>query len=62
MKFIFPFKGVPAGEVYPVDYAPGDDCPDDLLPAAIAVGAVEDKAIAAPSNKALKAAPKNKGA
>lgn len=34
MKFSKPFKGVPNGEIYPVDYAPGDECPPELEEAA----------------------------
>ena len=30
MKFTKPFKGVPDGEVYPVSYEPGEDCPPEL--------------------------------
>lgn len=41
MKFIKPFKGVPDGEIYPVDYAAGDECPPELLDSAIALEAVE---------------------
>ncbi|WP_162242014.1 hypothetical protein [Duganella sp. Leaf126] len=44
MVFEKPFKGVPDGEIYPVDYAPGDECPPELLEAAKACGVVaEDK-------------------
>jgi len=41
MKLIKPFRGVPNGEIYPVDYKPGDECPVELLDAAIHFGAVE---------------------
>lgn len=41
MKFVNEFKGVPNGEIYPVDYQPGDECPDELLASAIELGAVE---------------------
>lgn len=41
MKVIKPFRGVPNGELYPVDYKPGDECPPELLDAAIHFGAVE---------------------
>lgn len=43
MKFIKPFRGVPDGDIYPVDYAPGDECPDELLAAAQSAGAVDAK-------------------
>ena len=42
MKFKEPFKGVPDGEIYPVEYAPGDECPPELLDAAKELGAVAD--------------------
>lgn len=41
MKFTKPFRGVPNGEFYPVAYAPGDECPAELLEAAQIMGAVE---------------------
>ena len=40
MIFEKPFKGVPDGEIYPVEYEPGDECPPELLDAAKAAGAV----------------------
>lgn len=40
-KFRKAFAGVPAGEIYPVEYVKGDDCPPELLDAAIDVGAVK---------------------
>lgn len=40
MKFDKPFKGVPDGAIYPVDYEPGDECPPELLDAAKELGAV----------------------
>lgn len=41
MKFITPFYGVRAGEIYPEHFAPGDDCPEELQVAAVLTGAVE---------------------
>lgn len=41
MKFVKPFRGVPDGEIYPVDYNVGDDCPPELLESATALEAVE---------------------
>jgi hypothetical protein len=35
------FSGVPAGEIYPVDYQPGDACPPELEAAATELGALE---------------------
>ena len=43
MKFIKPFRGVPDGEFYPVEYKVGDECPAELLEAAQSLGAVEVK-------------------
>ncbi|OPZ42160.1 MAG: hypothetical protein BWY94_02204 [Actinobacteria bacterium ADurb.BinA094] len=40
-KFRRAFAGVPAGEIYPVEYAKGDECPPELLDAAIELGAVK---------------------
>lgn len=41
MKFIKPFRGVPAREIYPVEYQPGEECPEELLSAAVELGAVD---------------------
>jgi hypothetical protein len=41
MKFIKPFKGVPDGEIYPVDYEAGEECPPELLDSAVALEAVK---------------------
>ncbi|ULJ67899.1 hypothetical protein [Wielerella bovis] len=43
MKLIKPFRGVPNGEFYPVDYAKGDECPKELEDAAREVGALPNK-------------------
>lgn len=51
MKFTKDFRGVPAGEIYPVQYKAGDECPPELETAAIETGAVEAKAKAAPKGK-----------
>lgn len=40
MIFEKPFKGVPDGGIYPIDYEPGDECPPELEAAAIECGAV----------------------
>lgn len=42
-KFTKPFYGVPDGEIYPVDYKPGEECPQELEAAALALGALEQK-------------------
>lgn len=51
MKFTKPFLGVKAGEVYPTEFKPGDECPPELQDAAKSVGAVEGKAAPAPAAK-----------
>lgn len=51
MKFSKAFRGVPAGEIYPVDYEAGDECPADLESAAAAVGALEHPKKQAPRGK-----------
>lgn len=43
MKFTKPFRGVPDGAIYPVEYAPGDECPAELLDAAKSLGVVDVK-------------------
>ncbi|HHA2975935.1 TPA: hypothetical protein ACOFD8_003315 [Stenotrophomonas maltophilia] len=39
-KFIKPFRGVPEGEIYPVQFVAGDDCPPELEAGALSVGAL----------------------
>lgn len=39
-KLTKPFRGVPAGEIYPKEYKPGDECPRELEAAARALGAL----------------------
>jgi len=51
MKFSKPFRGVPDGEIYPVQYAVGDECPPELLDAAKSLGAVEEPKEAKPKAK-----------
>ena len=41
-KFEKSFRGVPAGAIYPVDYAPGDECPKELEASAKALGALSE--------------------
>ena len=50
MKFAKTFKGVPDGEIYPVEYQPGDECPPELESAARECEVLED----APAAKAKK--------
>lgn len=54
MKATKEFRAVPPGEVYPVTIAEGEDIPEELMPAARAMGAAEKvakKATKAPENK-----------
>jgi len=37
-KFNKPFEGVPSGEIYPVAFQPGDQCPPELEAAAESLG------------------------
>jgi hypothetical protein len=39
MQLVKPFLGVPDGEIYPVQYQPGDECPPELEAAATELGA-----------------------
>ncbi len=52
MKFTAPFYGVRSGEIYPVHFAPGEDCPPELQEAARLTGAIN-----AQNSKAAKAEP-----
>lgn len=40
MKFTKPFYGVPDGQIYPVNYEIGDECPPELMQAATELGAI----------------------
>lgn len=40
-KLTKPFRGVPNGEIYPVEYHAGDECPPELEAGAIALDALE---------------------
>lgn len=44
MQLVQPFLGVPDGEIYPVQYHPGDECPPELEAAATELGAFDDAA------------------
>lgn len=39
-KFTKPFRGVPEGKIYPIQFAAGDDCPPELEAGALSVGAL----------------------
>jgi hypothetical protein len=55
MQFKQPFKGVPDGEIYPVDYQPGEECPPELEASATALGAFDEPgAVSAPAGRAKK--------
>ena len=41
-KFAKAFMGVKAGEYYPTEFKPGDECPAELIEAAQSVGALEE--------------------
>ena len=57
MKFIKPFYGCKAGEIYPVWFEAGDECPPELEAAAIETGVVEVKAAAKAKKGAANANP-----
>ena len=40
-KFSAPFFAVPPGEIYPKEYAIGEDCPAELEESAASVGALD---------------------
>ena len=54
-KLTKPFEGVQEGEIYPTQFAKGDECPDELVAAAIAFGALSDKDKAALEKAAAEA-------
>lgn len=41
-KLTKPFRGVPNGEIYPVEYEAGDECPAELEAGAFALGALAE--------------------
>jgi hypothetical protein len=61
-KFTARFRGVPDGEVYPKTYGPGDECPPELEPGAVAAGVLEQSSgdKNALDKKAADKAPENK--
>jgi len=42
MQLVKPFLGVPDGEIYPVQYQPGEECSPELEAAATELGAFGD--------------------
>jgi hypothetical protein len=70
-KVTVAFSGVPDGEIYPKDFAPGDEVHGDLAAVAVREGWAEDSESTKEAEarkpteaeaKARKAAPENKGA
>lgn len=55
MQFNREFLGCKDGDIYPTEFHPGDECPPELLDAAISMGAVDPEPAAKPA-KAKKAA------
>jgi hypothetical protein len=51
MKFKVEWTGVKAGEIYPTEFAVGDECPPELLEAAESLGVLEDQDAAKPARK-----------
>jgi hypothetical protein len=45
-KFTKPFLGVPKGEIYPVQYDVGDECPVELEAGAVELDALEAEEVA----------------
>lgn len=41
MKFIKQFKGVRDGEIYPETFQPGEECPPELVDAALSLEVLE---------------------
>lgn len=56
VKLTKDITGCSGGEVYPRTYAKDEDCPSDLLEAAMELGAVEKKGAAKAAEAAAKAA------
>jgi hypothetical protein len=61
-KVTVAFSGVPDGEIYPKDFAPGDEVHGDLAAVAVREGWAEDSEPTKAEAKARKAAPENKSA
>ena len=53
MKLIKAIRGVKVGEIYPSDFAAGDECPEELLAAARELGALADDSPDANEKKEL---------
>lgn len=51
MKLQKPFKGVPNGKIFPIQYKAGDECPPELEDGARALGALPAKKTAAAGGK-----------
>ena len=55
------FVGVRKGQIYPETFKAGTECPQELVNAALSINAIESDKKAPKQNKAIKAAPENKG-
>lgn len=55
MKLTKLIYGAANGEIYPREYAAGEDCPPELLTAALEAGAISDEDIAADAAAKAKA-------
>jgi hypothetical protein len=53
MKLIKAIRGVKVGEIYPSNFAAGDECPEELLAAARELGALADDSPDAHEKKEL---------
>lgn len=51
MQFARSFRGVPDGEIYPVDYEPGEECPPELERSAAALKAFDAPDAGGPDDK-----------
>lgn len=51
MKFTKQFRYVRDGEIYPVTFEAGDECPDDLVEAARRHGALNEASVKSKGNK-----------
>jgi hypothetical protein len=51
MKFIRSFRYVREGEIYPVEFSAGDECPEDLIEPARKHNALEQPKKQAPKGK-----------
>ena len=55
MKLTKAIFGAANGEIYPRVYQAGDDCPDELVPAALEAGAISEEDVLAAAEAKAKA-------